>query len=261
MIDHVRGRLRARVERRCVTSIALRRWSRRSTVRSPAQGVSRYVHDRGRQLYWRSRRRSRSADRLSSSTAPTLHFAARRRRRVGRSTTCILNRLAYDFGAPERGQIVVFKTPPAASICGAGDGGQTFVKRLIGLPGEQVSERDGSIFINGTRLNEPYVDPAFRDNETGTWPRIPADHYFFLGDDRAHSCDSRTWGSPAQQPHRTGARHLLATEPVGLALDKATERSDRTATTGARGSACCSSDRARPPTPASRSRSSRSAAP
>ena len=78
----------------------------------------------------------------------------------------------------------------------AGDGGKTFVKRLIGLPGEQVSERDGSIFINGARLNEPYVDPAFRDNETGTWPRITANHYFFLGDDRAHSCDSRTGTVP-----------------------------------------------------------------
>lgn len=132
----------------------------------------------------------------SASMEPTLHCAKPGPQCLGSfNDRIIANRLAYDFGAPKRGQIVVFKTPPAASTCGAGDGGTTFVKRLIGLPGEQVSERGGSIFINGARLNEPYVDPAFRDNETGTWPRIPANHYFFLGDDRAHSCDSRTWGT------------------------------------------------------------------
>jgi signal peptidase I len=132
----------------------------------------------------------------SASMEPTLHCAKPGPECLGSfNDRIIANRLAYDFGAPKRGQIVVFKTPPAASTCGAGDGGMTFVKRLIGLPGEHVSERDGVIFINGTRLNEPYIDPAFRDNETGTWPRIPANHYFFLGDDRAHSCDSRTWGT------------------------------------------------------------------
>jgi signal peptidase I len=132
----------------------------------------------------------------SASMEPTLHCAKPGPECLGSfNDRIIANRLAYDFGAPKRGQIVVFKTPPAASTCGAGDGGTTFVKRLIGLPGEQVSERDGVIFINGARLNEPYVDPAFRDNATGTWPRIPANHYFFLGDDRAHSCDSRTWGT------------------------------------------------------------------
>jgi signal peptidase I len=132
----------------------------------------------------------------SASMEPTLDCAKPGPECLGSfNDRIIANRLAYDFGAPKRGQIVVFKTPPAASTCGAGDGGTTFVKRLIGLPGEQVTERGGSIFINGARLNEPYVDPAFRDSETGTWPRIPANHYFFLGDDRAHSCDSRTWGT------------------------------------------------------------------
>jgi signal peptidase I len=132
----------------------------------------------------------------SASMEPTLDCAKPGPECLGSfNDRIIANRLAYDFGAPKRGQIVVFKTPPAASTCGAGDGGTTFVKRLIGLPGEQVTERGGSIFINGARLNEPYVDPAFRDSETGTWPQIPANHYFFLGDDRAHSCDSRTWGT------------------------------------------------------------------
>ena len=75
-----------------------------------------------------------------------------------------------------------------------GDGGSTFVKRLIGLPGEQVSERDGFVFVDGKRLNEPYVRPFMRDHQTGSW-RVSPGNYFFLGDNRVHSCDSRVWGS------------------------------------------------------------------
>jgi signal peptidase I len=111
----------------------------------------------------------------------------------------IANRLAYRFGDPTRGQIVVFKSPPAASECAPGDGGTTFVKRLIGLPGDVVSERNGYVFVNGTRLDEPYVDPALRDHETKTWPKVPTGRYFFMGDDRANSCDSRTWGTVARR--------------------------------------------------------------
>jgi signal peptidase I len=131
----------------------------------------------------------------SSSMEPTLHCAKPGPECLGSfNDRIIANRLAYDFGSPKRGQIVVFKTTPAAAICGVGDGGNTFVKRLIGLPGDTVSERNGIVFINGKPLSEPYIDPAFRDHETGTW-HVAAGHYFFLGDDRAFSCDSRRWGS------------------------------------------------------------------
>jgi signal peptidase I len=130
----------------------------------------------------------------SSSMEPTLHCAKPGDFCLGTmDDRVIANRLAYVFGSPERGQVVVFKAPAAAARCGGGEAG-TFVKRLIGLPGEQVTERDGTIFIDGRELNEPYVDPAFRDHESGSW-RVPSNEYFFLGDDRAHSCDSRTWGA------------------------------------------------------------------
>ena len=70
------------------------------------------------------------------------------------------------------------------------------MKRLIGLPGDVVVRaRRPVVYVNGQRLAEPYVDPALRDHQTGSWPRVPPGHYFFLGDDRAHSCDSRTWGT------------------------------------------------------------------
>jgi signal peptidase I len=131
----------------------------------------------------------------SSSMEPTLHCAKPGPECLGSfNDRIIANRLAYDFGSPKRGQIVVFKTTPAAAICGQGGGDSTFVKRLIGLPGDTVSERNGFIFINGKPLAEPYVDPAFRDHETGTW-RVASGHYFFLGDDRNFSCDSRKWGA------------------------------------------------------------------
>ncbi len=132
----------------------------------------------------------------SSSMEPTLHCARPGAWCLGsRDDRVIANRLAYRFGSPRRGQIVVFTAPPAASKCAAADGGSAFVKRLIGLPGEQVSERHGHIYIDGRRLAEPYIDPAFRGTESAVWPRIGPGHYFFLGDNRIHSCDSRTWGT------------------------------------------------------------------
>jgi signal peptidase I len=132
----------------------------------------------------------------SGSMEPTLHCAKPGAFCEGRfDDRVIANRLAYRFREPERGQVVVFTAPGAADRCGAGNGGTTFVKRIVGLPGEQVSERGGVVYIDGERLIEPYVDPSRRGSSSGSWPRVAAGHYFLLGDNRTHSCDSRTWGS------------------------------------------------------------------
>jgi signal peptidase I len=130
----------------------------------------------------------------SSSMEPTLHCA---RPAAGcqssHSDRVVANRFIYRFRDPRRGEIVVFNAP--AKTLSACDEGGTFVKRIIGLPGEVVSERNGVVYIDGRPLDEPYVEPALRDHGTQRWPRIPPEHYFMMGDNRSHSCDSREWGT------------------------------------------------------------------
>ncbi len=129
----------------------------------------------------------------SASMEPTLHCAKPASGCKSQvSDRVIANRLVYRFHAPRRGDIIVFNAP--AQVEAACDADGTFIKRLVGLPGEKVSMRNGYVFINGVRLDEPYLRPAYRGRESGDWSRIPNGGYFVLGDNRAMSCDSRSWG-------------------------------------------------------------------
>ena len=134
----------------------------------------------------------------SSSMEPTLHCAKPASGcETGFSDRVLANRFIYRFRDPERGDIVVFETPPAARArCGAGG---TFVKRLIGLPGERLELRSEKglsyVYINGKKLDEPYIGQNRRDTRGPENFRVPPGQYFMMGDNRAQSCDSREWGT------------------------------------------------------------------
>src|SRR5437764_1184357 len=98
------------------------------------------------------------------------------------SDRVLANRLIYHFRDPHRKEIIVFKTPPAAKLrCGAGG---VFVKRLIGLGGEHVSERNGYVYIDGKRLDEPYLKPDRRDHDAARSWAVPHGADFFLAGNR-----------------------------------------------------------------------------
>jgi signal peptidase I len=134
----------------------------------------------------------------SSSMESTLHCARPAAGCESRFSDRVLaNRFIYRFTDPGRGDVVVFETPPQARAkCGAGG---TFVKRIIGLPGEtvQIRLRRGSayVYIDGRPLQEPYIEPDRRDIGPEERFRVPQGHYFVMGDNRSQSCDSRVWGS------------------------------------------------------------------
>lgn len=137
----------------------------------------------------------------SSSMEPTFHCARPEIGCVGNaSDRVIANRFIYHFRDPKREEIVVFKPPARAALRCPGGGG-AYVKRIIGVPGDKWEERRGYVYIDGKRLNEPYVQASRRDNESHTLPdiqptvtRIPKEMYLMMGDNRSQSCDSRVWG-------------------------------------------------------------------
>ena len=95
----------------------------------------------------------------------------------------VVNRLAYRWSEPTRGDIIVFHFPL--------DPSRRFIKRVIGLPGDQIEVRGGVVYINGTPLEEPYIAAAPRYD--GAW-RVEGGDLFVLGDNRNNSSDSQNWG-------------------------------------------------------------------
>jgi signal peptidase I len=99
-----------------------------------------------------------------------------------------INKFTYQFrlGEIERGDMVVFWVPL--------DPQKSYIKRVIGVPGDLVEIDAGQVYVNKQALNEAYVPDEYRDRVSYELHRVPPGEYFVLGDHRSSSSDSRTWG-------------------------------------------------------------------
>jgi signal peptidase I len=95
----------------------------------------------------------------------------------------LVNKLSYRLGEPHHGDVIVFHYP--------GNPSEDYIKRLIGLPGDDIRVENGLVYINNQPMDEPYISapPAYN----GNW-KVPADSFFVLGDNRNQSSDSHSWG-------------------------------------------------------------------
>jgi signal peptidase I len=118
----------------------------------------------------------------SGSMEPTLHVGDR----------ILVNKLSVRFGTINVGDIIVFKAPPTEHCA---DGSYSdLVKRVIGLPGQTITSKGNTVYVNGKPLKEPWkywpdLNPAIKKL------KVPANNYYVMGDNRANSCDSRFWGT------------------------------------------------------------------
>ena len=104
----------------------------------------------------------------------------------------IVDRVSYDLGEPQRGDVIVFDLPQ--------EGGRSLIKRVIGLPGETIVLEGQNVTVinenhpDGYALEEPYLDPANLIGENNMRVTLGMGEYFVLGDNRRVSADSRIWG-------------------------------------------------------------------
>jgi signal peptidase I len=110
----------------------------------------------------------------------------------------LVNRLAYKAHDIRRGDVIVFERPPNSPIDGP-DAPKDLIKRVIGLPGDTVATHDGSVWVNGQRLEEPYVARGIESMGLEEGVKVPANHVWVMGDNRTNSADSRVFGPLSQQ--------------------------------------------------------------
>ena len=98
-----------------------------------------------------------------------------------------INKFIYRFEPIERGDVIVFRFPGTPT--------RSYIKRVVGLPGETVRMVAGQVFVNGRKIEEPYVLAHFRDQQSQGPVVVPPGAFFVLGDHRNSSNDSRMWGT------------------------------------------------------------------
>jgi len=118
----------------------------------------------------------------SGSMEPTLQIGDR----------ILVSKLSVELGTVHRGDILVFKAPPAV-VTQCGDNVADLVKRVIGLPGDHLTSKGNTIYVNGTALTQTWAhnEPIGRPIGKVT---VPQNEYFMMGDNQPASCDSRYWG-------------------------------------------------------------------
>lgn len=97
-----------------------------------------------------------------------------------------INKFVYDFSSIKRGDVVVFHYPL--------DPAKSYIKRVIGLPGDHIQIIDGYVWVNGKKLHEPYVPARYRGHDSMPLMKVPKGYYFVMGDHRSISYDSRAFG-------------------------------------------------------------------
>ncbi|MGC2267584.1 MAG: signal peptidase I [Candidatus Acidiferrales bacterium] len=115
-----------------------------------------------------------------------------------------INKFVYRFEPIDRGDVVVFWYPL--------DHSKSFIKRVIGLPGESIELRAGHVYVDGKELAEPYVPASYLDGSSYGPMKIPSGNYFVMGDHRDSSNDSRVFG-PVSRPYIYG-KAVFAYWPV-----------------------------------------------
>ena len=160
----------------------------------------------------------------SASMVPTLKYGDR----------VLVNKFIYRFTEPERGDVVVFKSveggrlPPEENPIGRligffrNDGPdraprQDLIKRVVGVPGDEISVRGGRLFVNGEPQREPYVNKKYPDRSFYAPTTVPEGHVFAMGDNRANSQDSRIFG-PVPKENIEGEAFLRFWPPGRIGL-------------------------------------------
>lgn len=108
----------------------------------------------------------------------------------------LTDKLSYRLGEPDRGDVIVFKAPQNQEY--------DYIKRIIGLPGDKITIKDGQVYLNDQLNDEPYLPDDFSTSGGNYWREgteiiIPEGEYLVLGDNRSHSSDSREWGTVPEE--------------------------------------------------------------
>jgi signal peptidase I len=135
----------------------------------------------------------------SGSMIPTLEIGDR----------VLVNKFIYRFTEPKRGDIIVFRSVDNPD--------EDLIKRVVGLPGDKISEKNGKLFVNGKRQKEPYTNKKLPDRISFARTTVPKNHVFVMGDNRANSADSRVFG-PLPEKNIEGEAFLRFWPPDRIGL-------------------------------------------